>query len=99
MDYKVVWSPRAIDDVEAIAEYISRDSLAYAAAVVRRIIATTRSVGRLPLAGRMVPEFSDDKFANDSFMTIVSSIVLENTEVTIATVIHGRRTLPLKNIS
>lgn len=61
MDYKVVWSPRAIDDVEAIAEYISRDSLAYAAAVVRRIIATTRSVGRLPLAGRMVPEFSDNK--------------------------------------
>jgi len=34
MDYEVVWSPRAIDDVEAIAEYISRDSLAYAAAVV-----------------------------------------------------------------
>jgi toxin ParE1/3/4 len=30
MAYEVVWSPRAVDDVEAIATYIAEDSIAYA---------------------------------------------------------------------
>ena len=34
MDFKVVWSPEAIEDLESIAEYISRDSEFYAQAVV-----------------------------------------------------------------
>ncbi|MGF1675799.1 MAG: type II toxin-antitoxin system RelE/ParE family toxin, partial [Rivularia sp. (in: cyanobacteria)] len=33
MAYQVVWSPKALDDVEAIAVYISRDSASYTAAV------------------------------------------------------------------
>jgi plasmid stabilization system protein ParE len=40
MAYRVEWSPRAVEDVEAIALYISADSPSYAAAVVhgRRLI-------------------------------------------------------------
>ena len=34
MAYQVVWSSKTLEDVEAIAIYISRDSTAYAAAVV-----------------------------------------------------------------
>lgn len=37
MDLKVVWSPEAIEDVEAIAEYIGRDSEFYARAVATLI--------------------------------------------------------------
>ncbi|MDY7020592.1 MAG: type II toxin-antitoxin system RelE/ParE family toxin, partial [Cyanobacteriota bacterium] len=42
MDYQVVWSPKALDDIDAIAAYIARDSVSYAAAVVQRIIEVTR---------------------------------------------------------
>jgi len=35
MDYRVEWSPRAVEDLEAIAAYIAADSAAYAAAVVK----------------------------------------------------------------
>jgi plasmid stabilization system protein ParE len=38
MAFRVVWSPRAVEDLEAIAEYISADSTAYAAAVVKTIL-------------------------------------------------------------
>jgi len=31
MAYQVGWSPNALDDVEAIATYIARDSVVYAA--------------------------------------------------------------------
>jgi hypothetical protein len=33
MAYRVAWSPRAVEDLEAIAQYIAADSAAYAAAV------------------------------------------------------------------
>ena len=38
MAYRVVWSPRALDDIDSIASYIARDSAAYASAVVAKII-------------------------------------------------------------
>jgi len=57
MAYKVVWSPTALEDVEAIASYISRDSVSYAGTVVSRVINSTRNLERFPFAGRIVPEF------------------------------------------
>ena len=59
MARRVVWSPRALADVEAIASYIAADSPFYASTVVRRIIALTRSLADFPLAGRRVPEFDE----------------------------------------
>jgi plasmid stabilization system protein ParE len=56
MVYQVVWSSTAIEDVEAIATYISRDSSAYAAAVVQKILDVTRNLNNFPFSGRIVPE-------------------------------------------
>ncbi len=42
MAYEVVWSPRAVEDTEAIALYFSADSIAYAAAVVKKILNTAK---------------------------------------------------------
>ena len=60
MAYRVAWSPRAIEDLEAIAQYISADSSAYAATVVKTILNTTRNLSRFPFAGRIVPELGDE---------------------------------------
>jgi plasmid stabilization system protein ParE len=60
MAYRVVWSPRAVEDLEAIAQFIAADSTAYAAAVVQTIISTTRKLSPFPLSGRVVPELGDD---------------------------------------
>jgi plasmid stabilization system protein ParE len=57
MAYQVVWSPTALEDIEAIASYISRDSVSYAGTVVTRIINSTRNLETFPLVGRIVPEF------------------------------------------
>lgn len=38
MDIVVRWSPEAADDVEAIAEYIARDSEYYARSIVAEIL-------------------------------------------------------------
>lgn len=99
MDYRVVWSPRALDDVDAIAAYISRDSTAYASAVVRRIIAITHSFSRLPLAGRIVPEFSDDSVRERFAYSYRIIYRVREGEVTIAAVIHGKRAMPSIDLS
>jgi plasmid stabilization system protein ParE len=52
MAYQVVWSPRAIEDVDAIAGFIARDSPAYASIVVDKILQATRSLENFPLSGR-----------------------------------------------
>ncbi len=54
MDYRVDWSPEALEDVESIAEYISRDSEFYAKAVVTAIIHLSRGVNEFPFIGRVV---------------------------------------------
>ena len=64
MDIKVKWSPEAYEDVESIAEYISRDSQFYARATVSKIIDFSRSVGKFSQMGRVVPEFKDKKLEN-----------------------------------
>jgi plasmid stabilization system protein ParE len=93
MDYRVVWSPRALDDVESIASYISRDSTAHASAVVTKIIRATRTLRRFPFAGRIVPEF-DDETLRERFVYSYRIIYrIQAQTVTVAAVIHGRRML------
>ena len=91
MAYEVVWSPTALEDVEAIASYISRDSFSYAGAVVRKIINSTRNLESFPFAGRIVPEF-DDKNIREVFAYSYRIVYrVDNEAVTIASVIHGKR--------
>ncbi len=59
MAARVEWSPEALDDVDAIAEFIHRTSPSHAAGVVRRILDLVAEIAEFPLAGRVVPEFAD----------------------------------------
>ena len=42
MDFRIVWSPEAVEDLEAIYSYIGRDSKFYAKAVVSKIVESAR---------------------------------------------------------
>jgi toxin ParE1/3/4 len=61
MDLEVKWSPEAIEDLESVAEYITRDSEFYARAVVTEILSVSRDVRDFPLIGRIVPEVGDER--------------------------------------
>jgi toxin ParE1/3/4 len=95
MAYRVVWSSRAVEDVEAIATYIARDSPSYAAAVVKNIIDTTRYLMDCPLAGSIVPEFSDPAIREKCAYTYRIIYRVREEVVTIASVIHTKKLLGL----
>ena len=54
---QVVWSPSSLEDLDAIAEFISRDSMAYASVFVQRILAHVVKLSEFPHSGRIVPEY------------------------------------------
>lgn len=93
MDYRVSWSPNALDDVDAIADYISRDSAAYARAVVNKIRNTARTLRRFPYAGRVVPELGDDTIHERFIYSYRLIYRIRGDEVLIVAVVHGRRLL------
>ena len=55
----LIWSPQALQDLEAIRAYIARDSARYADLVVQRIMAGVERLARFPESGRIVPERSE----------------------------------------
>lgn len=90
MAYRVVWSAKAVEDVDAIAIYIARDSPSYAAAVVQKLLELAGKLDSCALAGSAVSEFADstiqEKFAyNYRLIYRVSEGV-----VTVAAVIHTK---------
>ena len=54
----VRWMPQAVENLEAIREFIAGDSPRYADLVVERLVTAVDILDRFPQAGRIVPEHS-----------------------------------------
>ena len=91
MDIKVRWSPQAVEDIESIAEYISRDSQFYAQATVTKIIDFARSAAQFPRMGRMVPEFNDKNIRERLVYSYRLVYKIERASILIVAVIHGKQ--------
>ncbi len=54
---QIVLSPSSLSDLDAIAEFIARDSAHYAGLYVQSIVAYVEKLKDLPRTGRLVPEY------------------------------------------
>ncbi len=93
MAHRVTWSHRALADLEGIAAYIAADSPAYAKAVVRRVVSSTRTLARFPRSGRVVPEFGSDDIRELFAYSYRIIYRLQDEEVLVAAIVHGKRIL------
>lgn len=91
MAYRVEWSSRAVEDLEAIAEYISHDSTAYSRAVVKTILECARNFSRFPFAGRIVPEFTDESIREWFAYSYRIIYRVDKNVVTVAAIVHVKR--------
>lgn len=87
----LVWSPEAIEDIEAIAAYIERDSPWYAKAVASKLVETAESIPEYPELGRIVPELGDPAIRERLVHRYRVVYRLDDQHVLIAAVIHGRQ--------
>jgi plasmid stabilization system protein ParE len=58
------WQLTAESDLDAIIDYISRDSPVNAALFVRRIVAAAERLREHPDLGRVIPELGDPRTVN-----------------------------------
>jgi toxin ParE1/3/4 len=90
---KVRWTPQAADDLEAIYEFIARDSPHYAQITVEGIIAAIDRLEQFPLLGRHVPETSQSDVRE--LLKPPYRIVYRTGEIVkILTVFRGSRLFP-----
>lgn len=93
MARQLAWSPEAIEDIEAIASYIRRDSPWYAQVVASRIVETVETIPQQPEMGRVVPEIGS-KHIRERFVYNYRIIYrIEPELILVAAIIHGSRLL------
>jgi len=59
---EVAWTLPALNDLDAIADYIAFDNEAAARALVRRVFRHTRQLGDHPESGPLVPELEGRRY-------------------------------------
>lgn len=93
MDYRIEWSPEAVEDIEAIAEYIARDSEMYASSVVSTMLDAVKRLSSFPRIGRRVPEMADESIRELFVYSYRLIYRILDDRILIVAVIHGRRLL------
>jgi toxin ParE1/3/4 len=93
MAQRIVWSKRAVQDLDTLTAYIAADSPAYAGVVLKNIVNQTRVLARFPRAGRKVPEFDDENMRELVVYSYRIIYRLQDDEALIVAVIHGKRIL------
>jgi toxin ParE1/3/4 len=93
---RIIWSPLAIDDVEAIRAYVTRDSADSADLLVERLVAAVERLEVHPLSGRVVPEVGDDMLREVIHGSYRIVYRVRSDLVEIVTVFHGARLFRLR---
>lgn len=95
---EIVWTAAALDDVDAIADYIAEDSKDYAALTVLRIIEAVERLDRFPDSGLPLRGVGSDAYRQ----IIVGSYHViyrhDRDAVRTARVYHGARRLTTKDL-
>jgi len=88
---KIIWAPSALEDIEAIAKYIERDSIDRAALFVDRVIEMTDQLEDFPQSGRVIPEINDENCRELIYGMYRIMYRIAKREIWITGVIHGAR--------
>jgi plasmid stabilization system protein ParE len=91
MAFPVVWSPEAVEDIEAIAAYIERNSPWYAKAVVSTLVEVADRLPEFPELGRAVPEIGNASIRERLVHRYRLIYRIGPDRILIAAVIHGRQ--------
>lgn len=91
MAKKIVWSHESKEDLDLIAEYISRDSIYFAASFVQEILDVGYSLDMFSERGRVVPELGNQKIREVFVKNYRLFYSIEDTRIVILGIIHGKR--------
>jgi len=97
---KIVWTERAVQDLDDIAQFIAKDSERYAQEVTRSLFESTGLIESHPKAGRIVPEYNLvylRELIRGSYRIVYR--IVDKHRIDILTVHHSARQLNIRRIS
>ena len=93
MAAELIWSRESLDDIDAIAQFIARDSLHHTQRVVEGLFELGERVLAHPLAGRAVPELGDAQVRERFLYSYRLIYEVRPDRIEVLAVLHGRRLL------
>jgi len=95
---KIKWTPQSLDDVDAIASLIARDSGYYAQMFTIKVFETVEHLKLFPECGRIVPELNRREIREVILGNYRIIYRLKEELVEILTVYHSARLLDINKI-
>ncbi|SRR5579885_2913492 len=89
----LIWSGEALDEIDALAEFIARDSPHHAQRVVEGSFELGDKPREFPLAGRTVPELGDSQVRERFLYSYRLIYEIRADRIEVLAVLHGRRLL------
>ena len=93
MAQALIWTREALNDIDRIAGYISRDSRYHAQQVVERLFDLADELPAHPQLGRTVPELADPNVRERFLFSYRLIYELTDEAIRVLAVIHGKRLL------
>lgn len=87
----VYWTKTALDDLDAIFQFIARDSNDYAMHTVQRIIRCAEQIGAFPLSGRKVAKFDTDQLREVVQGAYRIVYYIKSSQIDVIAVVHSAR--------
>ena len=94
----IIWTERALVDLEDIAEYISKDSVRYAKVTIDNLVNETKRIHTNPFIGRMIPEVNQESFRELIKGNYRIMYKIEGDNIYILTVHHSAREIKRRTI-
>lgn len=91
----LVWTARALADLEAIGDYIARDNPEAAERWVTRLLTTAEKGAAMPLAGRRVPEIARDDVREVFLRQYRIVYRVSSDRIEVLTVVESHRMFPV----
>ena len=89
---EVIWTIKAVEQVEQIGAFIEKDSAFQARRVVQLIVKETRRLAEHPRIGKMIPEVQEDRYRElRVFSYRILYKILDEGKIAIVGVVHGQR--------
>ena len=89
---EVIWTVKAVEQVEQIGAFIEKDSPCQARRVVRLIVRETRLLREHPRIGKRVPEVREDRYREIRvFSYRILYKIVDEERIAIVGVVHGQR--------
>ena len=93
MAKKIIWSPKAAENLEGICDYIGEDSEFYARIFAQQIIDEIEKIPVFPKAGRIVPEYQQKNLREKIFQSYRIVYRIKPDAIEIVVIVHGARLL------